>query len=375
MINKRSTAIAIIFLTGLTFSLAGLPEKSDAQDVVLKNCSICHGKQSYKRVVARSGEVSNLFVDEKSLAKSVHHNRTCDDCHADITTVPHEDHKPQPVDCTRCHYIDNPVGAPQIEDYELYSQSVHGQALEEGKENAPLCQDCHGSHNIQRIASPMSPFSPANVGRTCGKCHREAYNGWNSSVHGKALIYNTGSDAPDCISCHGEHDIFSREDPRSKTHHSKVSEDCAQCHDEMEIATKYGLEREQVETFDKSFHGIAIRFGSTVAANCASCHGYHDILPSTDPASRVYIDNIPKTCGQADCHPGAGKNFAIGKIHVNPHHKDSGLVYYVSKFFTVLTITVMAGLVIHIALDVGRRILGVKKEKTGGKPGETSDAE
>ena len=29
-----------------------------------------------------------------------------------------------------------------------------------------------------------------------------------------------------------------------------------------------------------------------MAANCASCHGVHDIRPSSDPKSMIYKDNL-----------------------------------------------------------------------------------
>ena len=35
--------------------------------------------------------------------------------------------------------------------------------------------------------------------------------------------------------------------------------------------------------------------------DCASCHGFHGILPSTDPKSRTNPKNLARTCGA--CHP------------------------------------------------------------------------
>ena len=41
------------------------------------------------------------------------------------------------------------------------------------------------------------------------------------------------------------------------------------------IEQKYNLPADRVKTFLESYHGLAAQYGSTVAANCASCHGYH----------------------------------------------------------------------------------------------------
>ena len=200
----------------------------------------------------------------------------------------------------------------------------------------------------------------------------QEYRDWAESEHGKAMTKQSAEEAPTCTSCHGEHDIFAKEDPRSHTFHSNIPESCAKCHDEMEITAKFGVEAERIETFERSFHGIAIRFGSKLAANCASCHGHHKILHSENPESLVNIANIPTTCGQSDCHPGAGVNYSIGKVHVNPEDQESGLVYYVATFFKYFTIIVISGLILHILLDLGRRILGTRGPSSaqGGGHGE-----
>jgi hypothetical protein len=63
-----------------------------------------------------------------------------------------------------------------------------------------------------------------------------------------------------------------------------------------------------------SFHGLASKSGSQTVANCASCHGVHGILPSSDPKSMINARNLPATCGK--CHPGAGTRFALGRFTV-----------------------------------------------------------
>ena len=68
-------------------------------------------------------------------------------------------------------------------------------------------------------------------------------------------------------------------------------------------------------SYADSYHGLAIKGGKLTAANCASCHGVHNIFRSTDPRSTVNAANLGKTCGQ--CHKGATEaRFAIGPVHV-----------------------------------------------------------
>ena len=69
----------------------------------------------------------------------------------------------------------------------------------------------------------------------------------------------------------------------------------------------------RVSSYRDSYHGLASQLGSKVVANCASCHGVHNILPSSDPRSMINANNLQHTCGQ--CHVGASTNFTEGKIH------------------------------------------------------------
>src|ERR1019366_7530110 len=95
-----------------------------------------------------------------------------------------------------------------------------------------------------------------------------------------------------------------------------ISEDpCGKSPASERLNTKYNLPADRVKTFFASYHGLAAQYGSTVAANCGSCHGYHKNLPSTDTNSTINQTHLVETCGK--CHPGADEKFATGKIHVD----------------------------------------------------------
>lgn len=341
------TTRKITFFFGVILSLASTV---GAQE--LKKCSICHGKPDFKKIL-ESGKVVSLYVEEAELANSVHAGRRCEDCHRDIVEIPHG-RVIKGVDCTQCHYEGNPVGAPDTTLYKDYRDSVHGKAAAAGKSDAPVCQDCHGDHNVHKAMYPESKVYHLNVPKTCGRCHLEIYAEYTTSIHGK-LLKEANPDVPACTDCHGEHRIFSHENPQSSIYATKVQETCSACHAEIGLMSKYGIEVKPVVTYQESFHGVASRYGMRTVANCASCHGVHDIRAPDDPASSVNIQNIPNTCGKPNCHPGANINFARGKIHVDPKSPESGIIYYVGKFFKWLTITVMVGLILHIVLDLSHK--------------------
>ena len=138
-------------------------------------------------------------------------------------------------------------------------------------------------------------------------------------------------------------------------HPASVVNTCAACHATEGVVAKYGVPTAQYYTYRKSYHGIANQYGSTTAANCASCHGAHNVRAPSDPLSSVYAANLPRTCG--GCHRWTNPNVAKGKIHVVVTREREPLLFYVRSSFKWLTIVVMAMLCGHIALDLFRRAL------------------
>ncbi len=146
------TAVVILVVFGVT---AGVWAQEQAPEI--RQCSICHGKREFKKVQP-DGSVRPLFVDERVLAGSVHARWHCLDCHADITAIPHPAPLPK-VNCQRCHFPGNPVGAPEEVNYQGYLESVHGRPRRAGNLKAPACQFCHGGHDVKKEAILSRRFS------------------------------------------------------------------------------------------------------------------------------------------------------------------------------------------------------------------------
>jgi hypothetical protein len=80
-------------------------------------------------------------------------------------------------------------------------------------------------------------------------------------------------------------------DPNSPVAEQNVSRDiCARCHEGVRLSQEFGVPGNRVTSYFDSYHGLAAEGGSMVAANCSSCHGVHNILPSSDPRSTI---NLP----------------------------------------------------------------------------------
>jgi predicted CXXCH cytochrome family protein len=254
--------------------------------------------------------------------------------------------------CLSCHLDDPEIRArttPSTGFIKAYEESVHGIAFQRGNTNAANCIDCHNSHEIMGPIDPASSINKFNIPQTCGKCHLDISREFQASIHGQSLSKGN-KDAPACTDCHGEHNILRHDDPNAPVAFANVSKEvCSPCHSSVQLAEKYGIASDRYKTFSDSYHGLALRGGSLEVANCASCHGVHNIKPSYDPTSTINKANLVKTCGS--CHPGANVNFTVGKIHVTMTKEDEPILYWIANTYIVLIIVIISGMLIHNIFD------------------------
>jgi len=309
-------------------------------------CMDCHSDNTLFKTNS-AGKGISLFVDEAKLAASVHKTNTCVSCHSNITSKhPDEEVVPTPPNCAQCHE----------KQTESYGTSVHGLALASGRMDTATCTDCHDGHSILPPTSPESPLHWSHLAETCGSCHDQEAKDVEESVHGKAIA-GGHREAPTCTDCHSEHKIVAL---RSSTPLKISSEVCSNCHASERLNTKYNLPPDRVKTFFESYHGLAAQYGSTLAANCASCHGVHRILPSSDPRSTIYKTNLVVTCGK--CHPGATQNFVQSKVHVDAATSEAGdglgglINWWVRRIYLVLIVGTIGLMLAHNLLLFGKKL-------------------
>lgn len=321
---------------GLVATFCGSTVTS-AEAIKNSACMECHSDNTLYRTNS-AGKGISMFVDEAKLAASVHKTNTCASCHSDITSKhPDDNVAAKAPNCAGCHQKQS----------ESYGASVHGLALSSGRMDAATCSDCHDGHSILPPDSPQSPLHFSRLAQTCGACHDQEAKDVEESVHGKAVAAGH-RDAPTCTDCHSEHKIVAL---KSSSPLKISAEVCSNCHASERLNTKYNLPADRVKTFFESYHGLAAQYGSTLAANCASCHGVHRILPSTDPRSTIYATNLVATCGQ--CHPGATANFAQSKVHIDIASARSGdglgtqINWWVRRVYLVLIAGTIGFMLLH----------------------------
>ena len=317
-------------------------------------CGTCHD------------EIRDHFVSSehgKALATGSKSAPSCLFCHQKGVTAgsgiePSALKKKQEDLCLSCHLYNESVkarAAPAGGFIASFQQSVHGKALQRGDARAPNCVSCHGPHEERHGFDTSSLVNKMRVQDVCGKCHPSENEQFSASVHGAAIERGKG-DAPACTDCHGEHNILSPKDRRAPVAAANVSAKvCTPCHGSLELTEKYNLPANRPRTFADSYHGLASRGGSVEVANCASCHGAHDILPSSDPNSRVNRANLAKTCGASGCHPGANERFATGQVHVTGTRKESPILYWIATLYVALIVVVIGGMLAHNLFDFIRK--------------------
>ncbi len=327
-------------------------------------------------------DLQRLYFDQAAFARGVHAPLGCQDCHPGSDNLPHAATLPTPR-CDACH----PTQA------DLFLRGIHAEALAAGREDAPRCWDCHGTHDMLPPTQRESHTYPLNVVKVCSECHqkhgetpdvavsgRDLVQRYLDSVHGRAVREAGLTVAAVCPDCHRAHDIRPSREPESSIHRNHVPETCGRCH--VGVAEVYAdsihsrlrhpdehrervpvctschtahriarvetasFTRDIVEecgvchqnlyaTYRESYHGQVNRLGHRRAAKCSDCHGAHDVRPAGERRSRLSPENKLTTCRH--CHKGATTRFAQFMPHADHRdRKSQPLLFAVWLYFMIL---------------------------------------
>ncbi len=256
-------------------------EKAGSDRRLPLDCRACHGPKAHGMVSVRDRQ-SPVFLDGQV--------RLCGNCHE--------------------------------KDLDAFSENVHGRALQRsGLSVTAVCADCHGAHGVYRASDSRSTLNAANVAATCGKCHRLIEERLQKSVHrreavpgGKTKSGTVSPEAtrkPGCADCHPGHESHR---PDSARFRLGVPDRCGDCH--ADLFSRYAM----------STHGALTELGYGPAATCSDCHGAHDVLPASDPASKLSAANRLETCRK--CHPEATPNYRDFDPHADHRNPDRDPVLY-----------------------------------------------
>lgn len=351
-----------VLLLMLGYFLMTEPVMVHAQDAISEPtgdnsfCLTCHADSSATKTLSDGTEL-HAGVNLDALDSSVHGSSNedgalgCVDCHG-ADSFPHDDPLPetgraytvqQSLMCVNCH----------TEQTENLADDVHYVALTNGNLRSATCVDCHGSHDVQSASASLTQIS-----ETCGDCHTVTFDEYQDSVHGEALF--AGDDnAPTCTSCHGVHGI---QHPTTALFRNRSPELCATCHADEELMSEYDISTNVFDSYLDDFHGTTVSLfeqsDPNVPSNkavCYDCHGVHNITRADDSKSQVVRENLLETC--RECHPDASSDFPDTWVgHFEPTAESNPLLYAVNLFYDILIPLVVCGFVFLIAVDIIGRI-------------------
>ena len=366
--QPNTRKVWMVLFTLLLFWVSGMPAETEI--FPNEDCLDCHNDPANTRSVAGKEVPLELFTTNR-FDQSVHAKLNCVDCHAGIKDLVHESNLPEPT-CIGCHE----PHAKHEQAAKEYATSIHGASHSLGASGAASCWDCHGSHDILPVKNDHSRVFKLNLPGTCASCHSNpglteeyqikdplAASNYMDSIHGHKLLKQGLLVAPSCNDCHGVHDIKRAVDRDSPIHDANVAKTCGKCHYKVEETYMKSVHGQLLAKGDKNgpvctdchtahqveapntghfktasdqrcgkchqdslthyrdtYHGKAMALGkpnqAPDVAACYDCHGHHDVLPPSDPESRLSKANIVDTCKQ--CHPKANAGFAAYQPHANP---------------------------------------------------------
>ncbi|HWA95995.1 MAG TPA: cytochrome c3 family protein [Terracidiphilus sp.] len=152
--------------------------------LVAANCQSCHGSH---HILSRKNPESPTY--KTNIPK------TCGTCHAKI-------------------------------DME-YEAGAHGHGLAKGDMKAPVCTDCHTAHAILQPTESAFRMQSTPI---CGSCHKEKLSTYHDTFHSQLGLLGGYVETARCWDCHGAHDVLPASNPKSMIAPANLVKTCSRCH-------------------------------------------------------------------------------------------------------------------------------------------------
>ena len=220
--------------------------------------------------------------------RHVHAQDKCFECHQTVDDNPSklfnkDIHHEKGISCAGCH-----GGNSTIDDMDqAMDKKVGFLGVPKGDEISKRCAACHASPEKMKSYGSSLPTNQ--------------WDNLQESIHAMPSLKGREHIAQ-CTDCHNAHGIVSVKNPASPVYPLNVVNTCIRCHANIKLMRSYNplLPVDQLEKYRTSVHGIRNAKGDSKTAECASCHGSHNIRAVKDVRSKVYVANLPETC--ASCH-------------------------------------------------------------------------
>jgi len=208
----------------------GMRAKTDPKSRVYplnlpRTCGTCHGNAEIAKKYGFP-DVYALYMDSihgfALTSDGLLVAATCASCHGAHDILSRKDPKSRtfpenvPATCGTCH------AGVQV----AYLAGAHGKAMIAGRANAPVCTNCHTSHQITQVGVVNWQLKTV---ATCGNCHKARLQSYRDTFHGQVTELGFVATAR-CWSCHGSHEVLKASDPKSKVAPANLPATCGKCH-------------------------------------------------------------------------------------------------------------------------------------------------
>jgi hypothetical protein len=183
-----------------------------------EGCLDCHGLAGF--AVREAGKARALGIDAGRFDASMHGEIGCRECHADIASIPHGEHRD--VGCGQtCH--GRSAGDREYSHdglYWEYTASAHGSS----RSRKIGCLVCHPSPERRETAER----DKLEEVRQCASCHTASpmVAVWFSDRHFLALAGGNRR-APSCPDCHSAHRVRPAAAPESTVNRKHLAQTCS----------------------------------------------------------------------------------------------------------------------------------------------------
>jgi hypothetical protein len=183
-----------------------------------EGCLDCHGLAGL--AVREGGGRRDLGIAGRELEVSMHSELGCRECHTDIASIPHGEHR-DPGCGQPCH--GRSAGGKEYSHeglYWEYATSVHGSA----RSRKIGCLVCHPAPERKETAER----DKLEEARRCAACHRGSagVREWFLDRHFLALAAGNRR-APSCPDCHAAHRIRPASSPESTVDPTRLVDTCS----------------------------------------------------------------------------------------------------------------------------------------------------
>ncbi len=311
------------------------PRSTIAPNNIARTCMVCH---------ARIEDVHKQVIEGERWEKAPGTIPSCTDCH-----LPHKARKESlfltlsDQSCLKCHQNKNLHKTVNGEQTSLF---ISKEEKKESVHSEISCVKCHSDVN-PRLKRPCATATKV----ICASCHIKTGEDYRLGGHFKARESGI-KEAPECITCHGIHNIKASRFEDSKTYRANVPKLCGKCHskDKGLKITQELSEKNAYVDYSQTVHGKGLmEKGLLPSAICTDCHTAHTALNHLDPLSSVNKKTLPATC--ASCHKGIYNQY-VKSIHFSndpkkmqelPSCEDCHSAHHISsvekdKFITEVTI-------------------------------------